>query len=97
MVRKVIWTEKAQKERIAIFRFLNDRNKSFTYSRKLNELILASLILICKHPFIGKHTKKENVRAKVLKDYLIIYEITANQIIVLSFWDSRQNPNNLKI
>jgi hypothetical protein len=46
---------------------------------------------------IGKRTWKENVRVKVLKDYLIIYEITVNEIVVLSLWDCRQNPDDLKI
>jgi addiction module RelE/StbE family toxin len=96
MVRQIIWTERAQKERIAILSFWNNRNKSFIYSKKLNELIKESLQLICKHPLIGKLTDRVNVRLKILKDYLIIYEITANEIVVLSIWDCRQNPEDLK-
>jgi toxin YoeB len=94
MVRQIIWTERAQKERKEIFTFWNTHNKSWFYSRKLNELINESLKLICKHPFIGKPTNKENVRVKILKAYLIIYEITPKAIVVLSVWDSRQNPED---
>ena len=97
MAKQIIWTERAQKERIAIFIFFNNRNKSSVYSKKLNELIKESLILISKHPLIGKRTNKENVRVKVLKDYLIFYEITVNEIVVLSLWDCRQNPDELNI
>lgn len=57
-------------------------------------MINESLKLICKHPFIGKPTNKENVRVKILKAYLIIYEITPKAIVVLSVWDSRQNPED---
>ncbi len=96
MVRRVIWTERAQKERIAIFDYWNKRNKSFIFSRKLNELISESLILISKHPLIGKRTDKENVRVKVLRDYLIIYELTESDLVVLSIWDCRQKPEDLK-
>ena len=96
MVRQIIWTVRAQKDRIAIFTYWNNRNKSFIYSKKLNELFKESLKLISKHPLIGKLTDKENVRVKVLKDYLIIYEITVNEIVVLSVWDCRQNPVDLK-
>jgi addiction module RelE/StbE family toxin len=95
MAQQIIWTEKAQKERIEIFTFWNIRNKSFSYSRKLDELIKESLKLICKYPLIGKQTDKENVRLKVLRDYLIIYEITEKEIVVLSLWDCRQNPKDL--
>lgn len=94
MARQIIWTERAQEERKEIFTFWNKHNKSSSYSRKLNELIKESLKLICRHPFIGKPTNKENVRVKILKDYLIIYEFTQDKIIVLSIWDSRQNPED---
>jgi len=96
MVRQIIWTEKAQKARIEIFTYWNNRNKSFVYSKKLNELIKLSLQIISKHPLIGKLSDKENVRVKVLRDYLIIYEITLKEIIVLTIWDCRQNPEDLK-
>jgi toxin YoeB len=96
MVRQITWTEKAQKERIAILSFWNEQNQSLNYSRKLNKLLIESLRLICKFPTIGKRTNKENVRVKVFKDYLIIYEITKSAIVVLSLWDCRQNPQDLK-
>ena len=96
MARKIIWTERAQKERIIIFSFWNKRNQTFNYSKKLNSLIKESLKLICKYPTIGKLTNKENVRLKILKEYLIIYEITKSEIVVLSLWDCRQNPEDLK-
>jgi toxin YoeB len=72
MARIVIWTERVQKERIAILTYWNDRNKSVEYSKKLNRLILDSLSLICKYPLIGKPSNKENVRVRILEDYLII-------------------------
>jgi len=97
MVRHVIWSEKAQKDRIAIFTYWNNRNESFIYSKKLNEQIKESLKLISKHPLIGQLTQKENVRVKILRDYLIIYEVTVGEIIVLSLWDCRQNPKELRI
>lgn len=92
MVRQIVWTERAQKERIEILTFWNNHNKSNSYSKKLNNLIRESLRLISRHPFIGKPTNKENVKIKILKNYLLIYEITSNEIIVLSVWDCRQKP-----
>ena len=40
MVRQVIWTERAQKDRIVIFTYCNDYNKSVVYSIILNGVIL---------------------------------------------------------
>jgi len=96
MARQVVWTERAQKERIAIFKYWNNRNGSTIFSLKLYVLIKESLKLICAHPLLGRLTDKENVRVKVLRDYLIIYETTSDFIIVLSIWDCRQNPDDLK-
>lgn len=94
MARQIIWSERAQKERKEILTFWNTHNKSSFFSRKLNELIKETLKLISRHPFIGKPTNKENVRVKILKDYLIIYEFTQDKIIVLSIWDCRQNSED---
>jgi toxin YoeB len=96
MARQIIWTEIAQKERKEILTFWNNRNKSSIYSKKLHGLIKESLKIICTHPLIGKPTNKENVRVKILRDYLIIYEITPKEILVLSLWDCRQNPEELE-
>ena len=96
MARQVIWTDRAQKERITIFKYWNKRNESSIYSLKLYKLINESLKLICAHPLLGKLSDKENVRVKVLSDYLIIYETTLDFVIVLSIWDCRQNPEDLK-
>ncbi|WP_370591075.1 type II toxin-antitoxin system RelE/ParE family toxin [Salegentibacter sp. BLCTC] len=41
---------------------------------------------------MGKPTDSKNVRIKVVRDYLLIYEIKKNQIFILTIWDSRQNP-----
>jgi toxin YoeB len=92
MARQIIWTDRAQKERFEIFTFWNNRNQSTVYSKKLNELIKQSLKIISRHPLIGKPTNKENVRVKILRNYLIIYEIKKQEIVVLSLWDSRQKP-----
>jgi len=50
---------------------------------------------MAKYPLIGKSTYKKNVRLKVLKEYLIIYEVMTKEILVLTIWDCRQNPEDL--
>lgn len=92
MVRRIVWTRRAQIERIEILVFWKEHNQSGTYSKKLNELIKKSLQIISRHPIIGKPTQVKNVRVKILSNYLIIYETTPLEIIVLSIWDSRQKP-----
>ena len=95
MVRKVTWTVRAQNDRKEILEYWNTRNKSNLYSKKLNGLIKESLVLIAKYPLIGKLTDKRNVRVKVLRDYLIVYEVRPKEIVILTIWDCRQNPEDL--
>ncbi len=96
MARQIVWTFQAQDDRKRIFSYWNSRNKSTQYSKKLNRLFTDSLTLVCKRPLIGKRTDLLNVRAKIVRDYMLFYEITDEHIVVLTVWDSRQNPLNRK-
>lgn len=48
-------------------------------------------------PEIGRKSDIEHVRVKIVRDYLIFYESTTDVLYILSVWDSRQDPNKLKI
>ncbi|RYD80719.1 MAG: type II toxin-antitoxin system RelE/ParE family toxin, partial [Sphingobacteriales bacterium] len=50
-----------------------------------------------EHPNIGKQTSDSNVRFKVVREYLLFYEISEDEIIILTVWDNRQNPENLAL
>lgn len=96
MVRKVEWTNRALRDRFQILSYWINRNKSNTYSLKLDDLFIDTLQSLCNFPNAGRRTEKINVRIKVVKDYSLIYKVTVNRIVVLRVWDSRQNPERLK-
>jgi len=96
MAKEVVWSLRAQKERKEILEYWRLRNKSNTYSKKLNQLFKESVKLITDFPQIGKPTDDINTRIKIVRDYLIIYEETETQIQILTIWDSRQDPDKLK-
>lgn len=96
MAKQVIWVLNAQKDRLAILSYWEQRNKSKTYSKKLDFRFREALKLISKYPLIGKPTLKASVRIKIVEDYLLVYEITRKYIVVLRIWDSRRNPEELK-
>ncbi|MGW1455049.1 type II toxin-antitoxin system RelE/ParE family toxin [Salegentibacter agarivorans] len=52
--------------------------------------------LITNYPEIGKPTDSKHVQIKVVRDYLLIYEIKNSQIFILTIWDSRQDPEKLE-
>ncbi|MEJ0101481.1 MAG: type II toxin-antitoxin system RelE/ParE family toxin [Bacteroidota bacterium] len=94
MAKQIIWTNRAQNDRKEILRYWQGRNQSNTYSKKLNELIKKAVKLIAAHPHIGRRTDVENVRVKLVRDYLIFYEANNEQIFILSIWDTRRDPEN---
>lgn len=95
--RKVIWTEKANLERKEILEYWINRNKSKTYSQKLNKLFIETVKQVAETPTIGRKTNYKNVRVKIVRDYLVFYRIDKTQIKVLAIWDSRRDENKFKI
>ncbi|MFC4759444.1 type II toxin-antitoxin system RelE/ParE family toxin [Solitalea agri] len=95
MAKQVIWSFRAQSDRKEILDYWRQRNKSTSYCKKLNQLFKESIKIIADFPKIGRSTNDFNIRVKIVKDYLIIYEETATQILILTIWDGRQDPEKL--
>lgn len=93
MVKRVIWSEDAYQDKIQVFSYWNQRNKSNLYSRKLNRLFKDTIKSIIETPSIGRYTNIEHVKRIIARDYFIIYEESESTITILRIWDSRQNPN----
>ena len=92
MAKQIIWSLQAQNDRKEILTYWFVRNKSNTYGKKLNLLIRKAIKLISLYPYIGFKTDVENVRVKLVRDYLIFYQEGEEQIFILSIWDNRRNP-----
>jgi plasmid stabilization system protein ParE len=93
--RKVIWTQTANIERKEILEYWVLRNKSKTFSLKLNKLIIENVKALAEHPTTGRKTNNENVRVKIIREYLVFYEFSKNELIILSIWDGRRD-NSVK-
>jgi addiction module RelE/StbE family toxin len=96
MVKQIIWSLKAQNDKKEIFKYWSHRNKSNRYSKKLNQLFKDAIHLLSDHPYIGRSTNEDSVRIKIVKEYLLVYEVTETSINILSIWDSRQDPSKLE-
>lgn len=92
--RKIVWTPFAKESKYAIFLYWNQRNKSTTYSRKLNILFQESLKQIVNFPESSIGSNNINVRLKIASHFELIYYISKTQITILDIWDTRQNPEN---
>lgn len=97
MAYQIVWTEKANIERQHILQFWIDHNKSKVFSLKLNKLFISSIRNIAKRPNIGRKTEFDNVRAKIVREYLIFYEVIKKDLVILSIWDGRRDRRSLKV
>jgi toxin YoeB len=95
---KINWTERANFERKEILEYWINQNKSKTYSVKLNKLFIDAIRKIASSPEIGRKTDfDENVRLKIVRDYLLFYEYDEKQIKILSVWDGNRDQRKLEI
>lgn len=93
--RKIVWTETAAKQRREILIYWTERNKSTIYAEKLIEITADHLKVISKTPYAFKETEIDEVRESAMGHFSLYYKITSVQIIVMAFWDNRQDPKKL--
>lgn len=93
--REIVWTETAVKQRREILRYWHERNANPSYSIKLVKIIASHLKTISKNPKAFKEVEFQNVRESALGHFSLYYRITEKQIIVMAFWDNRQDPKKL--
>jgi plasmid stabilization system protein ParE len=93
--RKIVWTETAAKQRRDILNYWTERNKSTTYAKKLIEITSKHLKVISKNPVAFKETEMNDVRESAMGHFSLYYKHTPDQLIVMAFWDNRQNPKEL--
>jgi|SRR5690606_38622787 len=97
MAKKIIWSERSIQERTEILHYWIERNKSKAYSLKLNTWIKEEVTVLSKFPMIGRDTDVINVKVKIIKDYLLYYEIKNNELHILTIRDGRRNPKSFRI
>lgn len=97
MAKRIIWTDRAIKDRSAIYRFWTLNNNSSSYSIKLDSIFEETAVTLSRFPLIGKLTNRNNVRMFVIKHYIVFYKIIEEDIFIQSIWDNRQNPVDLKL
>lgn len=93
--KSVVWTETAIKQRREILKYWTIRNKSTVYAERLIGLIQERINLISKTPEAGKPTNHLDTREAAMGNFSIYYKTTDQQIIIMAFWDNRQDPEKL--
>lgn len=92
---KIIWTKITIKQRDEIFNYWNNRTKTNNYSKKLNLKIYSKIDLLKLFPYAGIEIENENARILHFENYSLVYKIKGIHILIMAFWDNRQNPSKL--
>jgi toxin YoeB len=50
MAKQIVWTKRAESDRLKILKYWINRNKSKTYSKKLNNLFNMAVEMVASHP-----------------------------------------------
>ena len=52
---------------------------------------------VAESPTIGRKTEFENVRVRIVRDYLLFYRYDQKQVKVLTVWDGNREEKTLEI
>lgn len=88
----VVWTATAAKQRRDILKYWTQKNHSSEYAIKLIKLINKRIKLILKYPASWKLCVYPDSRISAMGNYSIVYKVTEQGIMITSFWDNRQRP-----
>ena len=95
--RKIIWSKRALFELKEILEYFIVRNGSKTYSLKLHSNFKKSIRLLADYPDLGFQTDFGKIRVLFHGIYEIFYEVTNDAVLIISIWDTRQDPEKLRI
>lgn len=93
--RTVVWTETAAKQRREILKYWTKRNGSTLYAERLIKLTARQIKIIVKYPDSFKSTGFSDSRVATMGYFSIYYITTQDQLIIIAFWDNRQDPKRL--
>ena len=93
--RKIVWTKTDFKQRRQIFTYWILRNGNTKYVEDLIYIISSHINLIQKNPFAFKETDLKNIYESALGHFSLYYTFSENEIIIVAFWDNRQDPKKL--
>ena len=101
MVKRLIWTEKALLTRKEILEYWNEATGNKDYSVKLDSKIEEITNLLLLFPELGKRISNFDGRFILEGDYSVVYKIekgdTYWDVKILQVWDTRRDPDKLKI
>ena len=97
-MKNVSWSLKASKELNEVYDYWTLHNKSNVYSEKILDETFRMINLLRSQSYIGEESKIKKIRkVLILESFSLFYKLMNDEIKILSLFDNRRNPSNLKI
>jgi plasmid stabilization system protein ParE len=90
--KKIIWSNDAYADLIAIFSYWQSVIGNNKYCRKIKRNIDNNLKYYSLYSESGKPTIRQDIKYFNFRYYIIYYKILPERIEVMRIWDGRQNP-----
>lgn len=97
MAKQIIWAPQAVADRILILDYWHKRLGTKAYSVKLDDMFRETVQQLSRFPLLGRQLENRDERVFVKDHYQIFYPDEENAIKILHLWDSRRNPEELKL
>ncbi len=97
MAKRVVLSPDADDDRLEILDYWYKRLGHKRYSIKLDKKFRHAFHLIARSPEIGKRVEGGDERMYMVRPYEIFYRKRSDHIEVFRIWDSRRNPDDLKL
>lgn len=90
MPNRIVWSQKALAQFRFTVRYWDLRNQSQSYSKRFKDLILRELNILLEFPNAFPESTP-GTRKMTVDNFIILYTIKAESIVVIHFYDGRQN------
>ena len=88
--REIRWTLKATQDKLAIYEYWTNRNKSILYAQKLERLFNEVLKIAVNYPSAGIKTESIDIRIQIIKDFKIEQKKTYWKFLQFGIQDKSQ-------
>jgi len=96
MAKPIVLSHQASADRKQILEYWITRNRSNTYSIKLDRIFRENFEILSSYPKLGRLLGIKEIRALVVRDYLFAYQETETNVEIITIWDTRQDPKKLE-
>lgn len=95
--KRIIWTPQAKFDRYDILNYYACTGISNKILQKIDSQLRNSVRHLSVFPNFGKLYGTQNERIIYSGYYCIIYKIVDDSVQILQIWDTRRNPEDLKL